>query len=103
MDCMRALFHYYTQITPLENGGHTIWMDYKQQIPKYACELKNKFTTAYCFFHRNHKEREGYCVSSCQIVILKKGRGKKKILICIIKKRDLTRMVVSSLLNVLVI
>ena len=36
MDIMRSLFHYYTQITPLENGGHTLWMDYKQIIPKFA-------------------------------------------------------------------
>ena len=33
---MRSLFHYYTQITPLENGGHAVWMDYKQKVPKFA-------------------------------------------------------------------
>ena len=36
MGFMRSLFHYYTQITPLENGGHTVWMDYKQKILKFA-------------------------------------------------------------------
>ena len=36
MGIMRSLFNYYTQITPLENGGHTVWMDYKQRIPKFA-------------------------------------------------------------------
>ena len=34
MSFIRSLFHYYTQITPLENGGHTVWMDYMQKIPK---------------------------------------------------------------------
>ena len=33
---LRAIFHYCTQITPFENGGHTVWMDYKQKIPKFA-------------------------------------------------------------------
>ena len=36
MGFMRLLFHHYTQITPLENGGHTVLIDYKQKIPKYA-------------------------------------------------------------------
>ena len=35
MGSMRSFFHYYTEITPLENWGHTVWMDYKQQIPKF--------------------------------------------------------------------
>ena len=34
MGFMTSLFHNYTQITTLENGDHTVWMDYKQQIPK---------------------------------------------------------------------
>ena len=36
MGFMRSFFHYYTQITPLENTKHTVWMDYKQKIPKFA-------------------------------------------------------------------
>ena len=36
MGFMRSLFHYYTQITPLENGGHEVWMNYKQPTPKFA-------------------------------------------------------------------
>ena len=36
MGFIRSFFHYYTQITPLENGGQTVWIDYKQQIPKFA-------------------------------------------------------------------
>ena len=31
-----SIFHYYTQITPLENGDHTIWMDYRQKIPNFS-------------------------------------------------------------------
>ena len=31
MGFMRSFFHFFTQITPLENGDHTVWMDYKQQ------------------------------------------------------------------------
>ena len=36
MGFRRSIFHYYTQITHLENGGHTVWMDYKQKIPEFA-------------------------------------------------------------------
>ena len=32
MGFMRSRVHYYTQISPLKNGGHTVWMDYKEKI-----------------------------------------------------------------------
>ena len=35
MGFMSSLFHYYTQITPLENGDYTVWMDYKEKIQKF--------------------------------------------------------------------
>ena len=31
-----SLFRSYTETTPLENGGHTVWMDYRLKIPKFA-------------------------------------------------------------------
>ena len=33
---MRSLFHYFTQITPFENGDHIICIDYKQQNSKLS-------------------------------------------------------------------
>ena len=36
MGFMRSLFHYYSQITPLGNGGHAFWMNYKQPTPNFA-------------------------------------------------------------------
>ena len=36
MGFMRTLLYYYTQITSLENGGHTDLIDSKQQIPEFA-------------------------------------------------------------------
>ena len=36
MSFMRSLFHYYTKINTLENGDHTVWMDYKQQFSNFA-------------------------------------------------------------------
>ena len=46
---MSSLFHYYTQITPLENGDHTVWMDYKEKIPKF--EWKHQGTGFYGKVH----------------------------------------------------
>ena len=32
---MSSLFYYCTQITPSENGDHTVWMDYKEKNPNF--------------------------------------------------------------------
>ena len=44
MGFLRSIFHYYTQITPLENVGHIDWMDYKEKIRNL-----HETTGAMCF------------------------------------------------------
>ena len=36
MAFMRSLFQYYTQMTPLEIGGHAGWIDYRQKKSKFT-------------------------------------------------------------------
>ena len=38
-----VLLHYYTQITPLENRGHIVWMDYKHETTKSMGFMRSFF------------------------------------------------------------
>ena len=56
MSFMRSLYHYYTQINPLENWGHTVWIDYKQKNPKFAQNLWGNgfYEVPFPLLHTNH-------------------------------------------------
>ena len=56
MGFMRSLFHYYTQITPLESEDHTVWMDFKQQNLKFAQNHWSNgfYEVPFPLLHTNH-------------------------------------------------
>ena len=56
MGFMRYSFHYFTQITPLENGDHTLCIEYNQEFSKFA---RNHWANGFYgvplhLFHTNH-------------------------------------------------
>ena len=59
-----SIFHYYTQITPLENGDHTIWMDYRQKIPYFSQNHWGNvfYNVNFPLVHTNQLENRGHTV-----------------------------------------